>query len=247
MTDRQQPPAGQFRKVQRRMCDEFELRLRKTVVVDRVVFERSVRPRRKRQVDRVQHQQPDLLCREVDVKTVADTGRRDGSGREAVRIDEALPLRAAEAVRCIGLFGLAVIGVVIVVAEREPDRQPAGAHRFGGERDFTLRLLSRPVAVAHVARIDQECGTALPPCRGEVPHMGEGVRAVAAKVAVLFEVRIGDETEQKIVCSGVFPDVPTELFHENQASFPPLWARVASSWNRITGSLTLAFPFRVSM
>lgn len=149
MTDRQQPPAGQFRKVQRRMCDEFELRLRKTVVVDRVVFERSVRPRRKRQVDRVQHQQPDLLCREVDVKTVADTGRRDGSGREAVRIDEALPLRAAEAVRCIGRFGLAVIGVVIVVPEREPDRQPAGAHRFGGERDFTLRLLSRPVAVAH--------------------------------------------------------------------------------------------------
>lgn len=214
MADRQHAPRRRIRQPRQIECgmrDEFKLGLGEAVVVDRVVFERAVRPHLEGQVGGVQHQQPHLLLREVPITAVADARRGDRSFGQSLRLHERLPLRPGNAVIAGSRIVPAEIGVVVVVADHEQCRKPGTAHRLRTQGGFAAALLLRPVAVAHIPGVEQEPRAAGFPGRREVAEVRKRIRPVLARIVLLLEVGVGDQAEQQVAASGVLPHAAAEF------------------------------------
>ena len=193
------------------MSDEFKLGFGEAVVVDRVVFERAVRPLLEGQVDGVQHQQPHLPVRKIQIIAVADSRSGERPFGQSLRLHARLPLRPGHAVIARFRIVPAEIGVVVVVADHEQLRKPGAAHRLRAEEGFAAALLLRPVAVAHIPGVKQESRTAGFPGRREVAEVRKRVCPIAARIVFLLEMGVGDQAEQQVAAPGVLPHAAAEF------------------------------------
>ena len=173
------------------------------MIVDHEVLQPSVPPGCERQVNCIEHQQPDLPVGKVEVEAVAGTGSGNRPCRQPVRVNQTLPCHAGERIASVRRVVTAEVGVVVVVADCEECRKPGAAHCPGAEGDLAAGLRERPVAVAEVARVKEKPGAACATRCRKAADVRESVCSVFTQILLLFEMRIGDHSEEQSAAPGI--------------------------------------------